>query len=100
MIASEIERSEIGDECRFVLEATQIEDVRAIFDPPDYRNRKIAHRCCEPFKCATGTRRARPDRQPSTWHSFHRQCTRTDLARACYDIDSKTAAELRRDDRQ
>jgi hypothetical protein len=44
MFASEIKHGEIGRECRFVFEAAQVEDVRAVLDASDHRNGKLAQR--------------------------------------------------------
>src|SRR5712691_5690943 len=101
MVVSEIERGKIRCERRLVLEAAQIEDLRAVVDTSNHRNGKTSKRGSKTFKSATcAALRMRSDRQTSAWHGFERQCAGTDLARTRDDFNREPAGELRGDDRQ
>ena len=92
MVVSELERGKIRRKRRLVLEAAQIEDLRAILDTSDNRNGEAAKRSSESSERATcaalGTR---PDRQAGAWHGLQRQRAGADLARAGDDLDRKSS---------
>ena len=92
MIVSEIERGKIRGKRGLIFETAQIQDLRAILDASDNRNREAAKRGGESVERATCTALcARPDRQAGARYGLKRQRAGAYLARASNDLDIECA---------